>query len=188
MNTQIGNKWSEGIDPKQFRDGMTKNQDAFAGWYDNFAWPDEELREFFESLNHRDDLRCAILAADWCGDVVRNVPVVLRAMETAGIPTRILIMEEHLDLMDQHLTLGGRSIPVVFIVDTGGVILGKWGPRPQYVQEPMVEFKRDNPDREAPDYQDNLKAARQEIMRRYGEGTGYQTLVLQELRDLLSRV
>jgi hypothetical protein len=90
--------------------------------------------------------------------------------------------------MDQHLTMGGRSIPVVFVVDTGGVILGKWGPRPQYVQEPMIAFKRDNPDREAPDYQENLTAARQEIMRRYGEGTGYQALVLQELRDLLSRV
>ncbi len=188
MSQQIGHKWGQGLTPAQFREAMTKNQEAFASWYDKFEWPDDETREFLESLNNRDDLRCMILAADWCGDVVRNVPVVLHVMETAGIPTKILIMEEHLDLMDQHLTMGGRSIPVVFVVDTGGVILAKWGPRPEYVQEPMVAFKLANPDREAPDYQANLAEARKEIMRRYGEDTGYQKLILQELRGLLSRV
>ncbi|WP_123039332.1 thioredoxin family protein [Cohnella candidum] len=188
MSQQIGHKWGQGIAPLKFKEEMTKNKDAFASWYDKFEWPDAELQEFFESLNNRDDLRCLILAADWCGDVVRNVPVVLRATETAGIPTQILIMEEHLDLMDQHLTMGGRSIPVVFFTDTGGVILEKWGPRPSYIQEPMVAFKRDNPDREAPDYQEKLSAARQEIMRRYGEDAAYQTLVLQELRDVLAKV
>lgn len=188
MSQQIGHKWVQGLTPSQFREAMTQNQEAFASWYDKFGWPDDETREFFESLTNRDDLRCMILAADWCGDVVRNVPVVLRVMETAGIPVKILIMEEHLDLMDQHLTMGGRSIPIVFVVDTGGVILAKWGPRPAYVQEPMVAFKQANPDREAPDYQANLAEARKEIMRRYGEDTGYQKLILQELRDLLSRV
>jgi hypothetical protein len=185
---QIVHKLDKGISPLQFKEGMTKNQEAYASWYDKFEWTDPELKEFFESLNNRDDLRCVILAADWCGDVVRNVPVVLQAMETAGIPTEILIMEEHLDLMDEHLTMGGRGIPVVFIADTGGAILAKWGPRPSYVQEVMVQFKQENPDREAPDYQDKMVVVRQEIMRRYGEDTGYQTLILQELRDLLSRV
>lgn len=188
MKQQIANKLGKGISPSQFRAGMTKNQEKFASWYDKFAWPDEETKSFFESLNNRDDLVCSILAADWCGDVVRNVPVVLRAMEAGGVPTQILIMEEHLDLMDEHLTMGGRSIPVVFITDTGGAILGKWGPRPAYVQEPMVAFKANNPDREAPDYQDNLAATREEIKRRYGEDAGYQKLILQELRELLSGV
>lgn len=188
MSQHIGDKWEKGLTPEAFRQAMTKNQEAFASWYDKFEWPDEETREFFALLNHRDDLRCAILAADWCGDVVRNVPVVLRLMEAAGIPVKLLIMEEHLDLMDQHLTMGGRSIPVVFIVDTGGAILAKWGPRPAYVQEPMVRFKQENPDRNAPDYQDKLAETRKEIMRRYGEDAGYQKLIVQELRDLLSRV
>ncbi len=30
---------------------------------------------FHESLNNRDDIRCMIIAAAWCGDVVRNMPV-----------------------------------------------------------------------------------------------------------------
>ncbi|KIL36829.1 hypothetical protein SD71_05315 [Cohnella kolymensis] len=188
MSRQLADKVNQGILPRQFMDGMTKNQEAFASWHEKFRWNDAGLEEFYESLNNRDDLRCMIIAADWCGDVVRNVPVVFQAMEKAGIPTEVFIMEEHLDFIDQFLTMGGRSIPVVLITDTGGHLLAQWGPRPKHVQEVMIEFKQRNTDREAADYQDNLAAARKEMMARYGEDTGYQTVILKELRDLLSRV
>jgi len=188
MSQLIASKLHKGLTPQQFVEGMTKNQDKFQSWYDRFQWNDAELEEFYESLNHRDDLRCLIIAADWCGDVVRNIPVVFRAMDKAGIPTEVLIMEEHLDLMDQHLTMGGRAIPVVLFTDTGGHLLGKWGARPKHVQEVMNAFKAENPDREAPDYQEKIAVARQEMQRRYGEDTGYQTVILQEMREILSGV
>ena len=186
MGKNVADKLNKGISPQQFIDSMQKNKEAFLDWYNRFEWGSEEDREFFESLNNRDDLRCLILMADWCGDVVRNVPVVFRALENSGIPVEVLVMEEHLDTMDQFLTMGGRSIPVVIIADTGGHVLGTWGPRPVYVQEPMVAFKQANPDREAPDYQDNLTETRKEIRRRYGEGTGYQQTIVQELHKLLA--
>jgi len=186
MTKSVANKLGQGLTPQGFIDAMTKNQDKFLEWQSKFAWANEEDREFFESLNNRDDLRCLIIAADWCGDVVRNVPVVFKALENSGVPIEVFIQEEHMDLMDQFLILGGRSIPVVIFADTGGFVLGQWGPRPTYVQEPMVQFKAANPDRDAPDYQDNLAAARKEIMARYGEGTEYQQLIVKELRELIS--
>lgn len=188
MSKQLGHKLNQGLSPQAFIDSMEKNQDTFLSWGEQFAWPNGEIEEFYESLNNRDDLRCLIIAADWCGDVVRNVPVVFKAMEKAGIPTEVLVMEQHLDVMDQFLTMGGRSIPVVLITDTGGHVLGQWGPRPAHVQAVMIAFKQGNPDREAADYQDNLTAARKEIGRQYGEGTGYQTVILEELRDILASV
>ncbi|TLS49160.1 thioredoxin family protein [Paenibacillus antri] len=186
MTKSLAHKLGQGLTPQGFIDAMTKNQEAFLSWGDKFAWADEDDKEFFESLNNRDDLRCVILAADWCGDVVRNVPVVLKALENSGVPVEFLVQEEHMDVQDQFLTLGGRSIPVVIFVDTGGFVLGTWGPRPTYVQEPMVKFKKENPDREAPDYQTNLAETRKEIMARYGEGTDYQQLIVKELRELIS--
>ncbi|REK74651.1 thioredoxin family protein [Paenibacillus paeoniae] len=185
MSKSVADKLGTGISPQQFIDGMTKNKDAFIGWMEQFNWPSTEDREYFESLNSRDDLRCLILMADWCGDVVRNIPVVFGALEVSGIPTEVLIMEENLDTMDQFLTMGGRSVPVVIFTGTDGVVRGQWGPRSTYVQEPMVAFKQANTDREAADYQDNLTLTRQEIMRRYGEGPGYQADVVKELRELL---
>ncbi|MCG7409759.1 thioredoxin family protein [Paenibacillus sp. ACRRX] len=186
MSNSIAEYLRQGISPQAFMDGMTKNQDAFLSWYKQFEWADEEDRSFFESLQFRDDLRCEILAADWCGDVVRNVPVVFKAMEAAGIPTEVLIMEQFPELMDQYLTMGGRSVPVVIITDTGGHVLGKWGPRPSDVQAHMIAFKQANPDREAADYQDNLKVVRQQMMETYGEGTDYHNRIVRELRELLS--
>lgn len=186
MSVNLAAKWRTGLKPQQFVDSMEKNKDKFVEWYESFAWEHEEDRAFFESMNNRDDLRCQIIAAEWCGDVVRNVPVVFRALEDSGIPVEVLVMEQHLDVMDQFLTMGGRAIPIVLFTDTGGFVLGQWGPRPKHVQAVMTRFKQENPDREAPDYNEKIGEARAEMLRQYGEGTGYQTVIVKELRELLS--
>jgi len=186
MAINLADKLGTGITPQQFIDGMTKNQENLLKWYDSFVWENEGDRDYFASLRFRDDLRCLIICAEWCGDVVRNVPVVLRALENSGIPTEVLIMEQNLETMDQFLTMGGRAIPQVVFTDTGGFVLGNWGPRPQYVQKIMNEFKLGNPDREAADYQEKITIARKEMMNQYGEGTGYQTVIIQELRELIA--
>lgn len=186
MSKNLANKLNKGISTQQFIDSFQNNKETFLNWQSQFEWPSEDDREFFESINNRDDLRCLILAADWCGDVVRNLPVVFKALEVTGIPTEILVMEDHLETMDAFLTMGGRAIPVVIFTDTGGHVLGQWGPRPSHVQEAMTAFKLANPDRDAADYQEKLTETRQEMGRRYGEGTGYQAIIVKELRELLS--
>jgi hypothetical protein len=185
MAANLYAKLGTGLKPQQFIESMSKNKEKFQEWQESFQWPEED-RAYFESLKFRDDLRCLILAAEWCGDVVRNVPVVLKALEPAEIPTEILIIEEHPDVMEQFLTMGGKAIPIVIFTDAGGFVLGHWGPRPKHVQEAMIDFKKANPDREASDYQAKLTEARAEMGRRYGEGTAYHSTIVKELRDLIS--
>jgi len=165
---------------------MQKNKEEFAAGYEAFNWINEEDREFFKSLNYRDDLRTLVLAADWCGDVVRSVPVVFRALEESGLETEVLILEQHQDTMDHFLTMGGRSVPIIIFADTGGHVLGSWGPRPQHVQALMIQFKLKNPDREAPDYQDKISVVRQQMADKYKEGGGVNATVVSELRALIS--
>ncbi|MFD0871064.1 Uncharacterised protein [Chlamydia abortus] len=185
MAKSVAAKIGKGITPQQFMDGMEKNKDKFMEWYNQFSWKSEDDRKFFESLRDR-DLRCLILMADWCGDVVRNIPVVFRALENSGVPVDVLIMEQHLDTMDEFLTMGGRAVPIVIFADGSGNVLGQWGPRPKHVQAIMIEFKQNNPDREAPDYNDKIQVARQEMLKQYGEGTGYHDVIVKELRELLT--
>jgi hypothetical protein len=185
MSINLKKKFGTGKTPQEFMDGMTKNKETFHDWYNRFSWTKEE-QTFFQSLQQRDDLRCFILAADWCGDVVRNVPVVFRAMEEAGIPTEVLIMEENLDTMDQFLTMGGRAIPIVIFTDAEGNALGKWGPRPAHVQAIMIQFKQENPDRTASDYEEKIKGARAKMLEQYGEGTDYQDVIIKELHEVIS--
>lgn len=186
MSKNLYAKLGAGLKPQQFIDSMEKNKEKFLEWYNSFEWADEGDKAYFDSLRNRDDLRCMILAAEWCGDVVRNMPVVFRALENSAIPTEVLIMEQHPDVMDQFLTMGGKAIPIVIFTDAGGFVLGQWGPRPKHVQEAMIAFKKANPDREAPDYQEKLVETRAEMGRRYGEGTGYHAVIVKELRDLIS--
>ncbi|MCM3130384.1 thioredoxin family protein [Paenibacillus provencensis] len=186
MAPNLSHKFGKGLSPQEFVEGMTQNKEAFLDWYNRFEWTNEDDKSFFDSLKYRDDLRALIIAADWCGDVVRNIPVVFRALEATDMPVDMLIMEHHLEIMDQFLTMGGRSIPVVIFTDSGGAVLGTWGPRPKQVQEAMVAFKENNPDREAADYQNNLAETRKEIKRRYGEGTEYQAVIIKELHELIS--
>ena len=70
MAKTVAEKLGKGISPSQFVDGMTRNKETFVSLYDEFQWPSEDDKAYFESLNNRDDLRCRILMADWCGDVV----------------------------------------------------------------------------------------------------------------------
>ncbi|MHA0858432.1 thioredoxin family protein [Paenibacillus sp. CMAA1364] len=188
MNPNLADKLRTGLSPQQFMEGMTKNKEAFQSNYDEFIWDKTEDREFFGSLNHRDDLRVLILAADWCGDVVRNVPVVFHALETGGIPTEVLILEDNLDVMDQFLTMGGRAVPVIIVVDTGGHVLGSWGPRPKHVQKFMVAFKEENPDRESPDYAENMSIVRSQMEEAYGKAFDTRTAILKELSEVISGV
>ncbi|MBN3525380.1 thioredoxin family protein [Paenibacillus apiarius] len=186
MSKNVAAVLGKGISPQAFIDSMQKNKEAFLSWYEQFEWTNEEDKAHFESLRFRDDIRCLILAADWCGDVVRNVPVVFRALETAQMQTEVLIMEQFPEVMDDFLTMGGRSVPIVIFADTGGHVLGQWGPRPSDVQAHMVAFKQQNPDREAADYQDKLQLVRQQMMKQYGEGAAYHARIVSELRELLS--
>ncbi|MED0737726.1 thioredoxin family protein [Aneurinibacillus thermoaerophilus] len=73
MGINLKEKFNTGLTPAQFMEGMTKNKEVFHDWYHRFTWPKGE-KAFFTSLRQKSDWRCLILAADWCGDVVRNAP------------------------------------------------------------------------------------------------------------------
>ena len=184
MPAEVAAKYEMGLTPDEFAGRMSRNRDKYEDWYQRFSWMNEEDKTYFTTAR-QDDLRCVVIAADWCGDVVRNVPVVLRVLEAAGIPVRLLVMEQHLDLIDHYLVMGGRSIPVVLFINTVGAVVGRWGPRPRDVQEVMERFKETFPQADVSGYDDALKAARSEMMTRYGEGTAYQGRIVQELRLLL---
>lgn len=177
---------SKGMTTQAFIDWMSKNQETFKNSYNGFTLSDED-ESFFKSLN-KEDLRCSIIASDWCGDVVRNAPVVFRLMELAGIPTEVFILEDNDELIQPFLLYGGKSIPVVLLTNSQGEVLHRWGPRPDYIQQPMAEFKALNLDRETEAYKEKVKEVYTEIHKRYGEGTAYQQYIIDEYKDILEKI
>ncbi|MNN92209.1 hypothetical protein D3C81_2104550 [compost metagenome] len=50
----------------------------------------------------------------------------------------------------------------------------------------MRELKRENPDREAPDYESKIAEVRKAMGQAYGEGTESHAVIAKELRSLIS--
>ena len=79
--------------------------------------------------------RLLVIAEDWCGDAVNTIPILARLADTTpGLELRVIERDRHPDVMDQYLTNGSRSIPVVIVLDDEFRELGHWGPRPTELQ------------------------------------------------------
>lgn len=77
------------------------------------------------------------LSEDWCGDSVSTLPWVdALASSTPLLDHRVIRRDEHLELMDAHLTNElTRSIPIVLLLDDRFEERGWWGPRPRVLQK-----------------------------------------------------
>ena len=76
------------------------------------------------------------IAEDWCGDVVRHVPVLQRLAEAApALTVRYISREQHLEVFVRFLTNGGEAIPKLIFLSDRFVECGNWGPMPEACRE-----------------------------------------------------
>ena len=103
---------------------------------------DKKTQEFLTSWQR--PITFLTLTEAWCGDSAQNLPMIEKISEAnENLQHKILLRDEHPDLMALYLTNGGKSIPKVILVDDITFQeLGTWGPRPQPVQEMLMEHKQ----------------------------------------------
>jgi hypothetical protein len=76
-----------------------------------------------------------VIAEDWCGDASNTVPIVAKlAASVPGLVLRVILRDTNPEVMDQYLTNGSRSIPIVIALDEKFQEVGHWGPRPTELQ------------------------------------------------------
>lgn len=134
-------RYEQGMTYDAFKAQMTRNQDRFAANERNFSLDASDL-EAFRALPH--PVNVLVLAEDWCGDVIDNLPVLGRiAAESGKLNLRVFLRDANLDIMDQYLKDGQfRSIPVfVFFDDTFNEI-GRFIERPATVTERRAQQRR----------------------------------------------
>lgn len=88
-----------------------------------------------------------VLTEAWCGDAAQNIPAIAKiADQTQNIDLKLILRDQHLDIMDEYLTNGGRSIPKLICLEAETLEeIGTWGPRPAEIQAKAMQWK-DNPD------------------------------------------
>ena len=81
-----------------------------------------------------------VIAEDWCGDASNTVPIVAKLADMVpSFELRVLARDGHPELMDQYLTNGSRSIPIIIALNDDFEELGHWGPRPTQLQAWVME-------------------------------------------------
>jgi hypothetical protein len=104
----------------------------------------EDLKKALSALSQSYFL--LVITEGWCGDAAQNLPVFhLIEKEFKTIELKLILRDDHLDIMDNYLTNGGRSIPKIICLDK--ITLDEkfvWGPRPAALQEIVMQLKKEN--------------------------------------------
>lgn len=93
-------------------------------------------------------LNWLIITEPWCGDAAQSVAAFdFFSKVNPNIKLRLFLRDENEDLMNQFLTNGTKSIPVVVFMDNEMNAIAHWGPRPKLAQDMVLEYKK-NPTKE----------------------------------------
>jgi hypothetical protein len=100
----------------------------------------EELKASLTRI--KESFTWILISEAWCGDAAQIVPVIGKiADQNSHIDLKIILRDEHLSIMDQYLTNGGRSIPKLICLDQDFQEVFVWGPRPKSIQQVVMDTK-----------------------------------------------
>lgn len=135
-------RFEQGLTYDAFKAQMTRNQERFAANERDIALTPSDV-EAFRSLPQ--PLNVLVLAEDWCGDVIDNLPILGRISSESGkLNLRVFPRDQNLDIMDQYLKDGQfRSIPVFVFFDDDFREIGRFIERPASVTERRAQQRRD---------------------------------------------
>lgn len=135
-------RFEQGLTYDAYRAQMTRNQERFDANERRLELDPADLSAF-RSLPQ--SLHVLVLAEDWCGDVIDNLPVLGRiAAESGTLDARIFLRDQNLDLMDQYLNQGlHRFIPVFVFLDDEFNEHGRFIERPASVTARRAQQRRE---------------------------------------------
>jgi hypothetical protein len=191
-------RWEQGLTYDAYKAGMTRNRERVEE-NERRAVIDPESVRVFRGVGRR--INALVLAEDWCGDVIANLPVLARLAKEAGtLDVRVFYRDQNDDLTQRWLNQGKyKSIPVVVFFDEDLNELAHWIERPASVTElrarKRAEIYASHPDFGLPDapvdqLPDDVRAALQaELAKMREETTPFANAeVLRELRELVAGV
>jgi thiol-disulfide isomerase/thioredoxin len=149
------------VTPQRFEQGFTYadyiaqikvNKARFEEFYNNFQVKPEEA-DTLKKLAQRPNgpTKMLVLGEDWCGDVVRGLPVLARIAEASGLEMRVFPRDENHDIMNEFLKNDQwMSIPTAVFYTRDHQYICHWIERPEIAEREMKEIeeaiRKENPD------------------------------------------
>jgi hypothetical protein len=134
-------RFEQGLTYDAYKAQMTRNQERFAANEQQLALDPADLAAF---QHLPQPLNVLVIAEDWCGDVINNLPILGRiAAESGKLNLRVFLRDQNLDLIDQYLKEGKfRSIPVFVFFDDQFREIGRFIERPASVTERNEAYRQ----------------------------------------------
>lgn len=104
--------------------------------------PTEHI-ETFKNINQKQTW--LVISEPWCGDAAQNLPFLNKFSELSkNVELKIVLRDENLELMDQFLTNGSQSIPILIVLDDNNNVLKTWGPRSKAATKLVRDYKEEH--------------------------------------------
>lgn len=101
----------------------------------------QELISTIEKI--KDEQHWVLITEPWCGDASHSVPFIAKMTElNPHIKLEIQLRDSDNSEIDNYLTNGGKSIPILVVRNSKNEDLFVWGPRPAACQEIFLEMKQ----------------------------------------------
>ena len=101
---------------------------------------EDELKNYTRPVNW------LVLTESWCGDAPAAVAVMHKMAELQpAINFKLVLRDDHPQLMDAFLTNGGKAIPKLIVQNPeNNTIVTSWGSRSKAAQQLVADFKAEN--------------------------------------------
>ena len=180
-------RFEEGISYADYIAQIKVNKARFDSFYENFQVKPDEA-DALKSLAQRPNgpVKMLVLGEDWCGDVVRGLPVLARVAEAGGLEMRIFPRDEHHDIMNEFLKNGEwMSIPTAVFYTSDHRYICHWIERPEVAAREIVEIEEairsENPEINDQDF------GRERRTRTAARAEDWQQATVEELISLLNQ-
>ena len=136
-------RYSQGMTYDQYMETVKVNKARIEEYYANVSLDSEQTARLQELASQDNGpARMMVIGEDWCGDVVRELPVLARVAEAAGLELRIFPRDENHDIMNEFLKEGlYMSIPVAVFYDQGHEYICHWIERSEVANREQGEIE-----------------------------------------------
>ena len=140
------------VTPERFKQGfnytayinqINVNKARFGEFYDGCQLKAEDAAFFREVASRLNGpAKMLVLGEDWCGDVVRGLPVLARIADAGGMEMSIFPRDVNHDIMNEFLKEGQwMSIPVAVFYTKDHEYICHWIERPEIAEREMAEME-----------------------------------------------
>ena len=179
-------RFSEGFNYPNYIDQIKVNKARFEGYYNDTQISAADTAAFRELVQKSNGpAKMMVIGEDWCGDVIRGMPVLARIAEAAGMEMSIFPRDQHHDIMNEFLKNGEwMSIPVAVFYTKDHNYICHWIERPAVAEREMGEIdqqiRAENPGI------DDQEFGRERRARVAAKADDWIKATVVELRDLLT--